>query len=384
MKLRAVEGRLAPHQILLDAASSVTDDTASQIPAASTLRRTIRKQRQRANFVYSVPSCRADIRMPAEFKVTAKGDSFFLHDSGDGDSERLLIFATERNLSYLARATTWFADGTFKVTPEQFYQLYTAHAVVNGVVVPMVYGLLPNKSETTYRRFVDVLLSHVGTHCVEVVYTDFEIAAINAIKAMAPSARIQGCFFHLSQSVYRKVCSSGLQSRYNADEEFAVKMRMLPALAFLPISDIPEAFQDLVEVFPSEAAHVADYFEDVYIGRPRRNGMSTAIFLPTVWSVGESTLAEMPRTNNSIETWHRGLQSNVGCSSPNIWAFLGCVKREQSLTEMKLAQAEGGTTSSRVSKKHADCNERLHIVVSRYDSRNRLETLRAAARNIAF
>lgn len=85
-------------------------------------------------------------------QTTAKGDSFLLHDSGEGDSERILIFATERNLSCLAQATTWFADGTFKVTPEQFYQLYTVHATVNGVVVPMVYGLLPNKSEATYRR----------------------------------------------------------------------------------------------------------------------------------------------------------------------------------------------------------------------------------------
>ncbi|KAM7304446.1 uncharacterized protein ISCGN_014346 [Ixodes scapularis] len=201
-----------------------------------------------------------------------------------------------------------------------------------------------------------VLLSGIR---FEVVYTDFEIAAINAIKAMASSARIRGCFFHLSQSVYREVCSSGLQSRYNADEEFAVKMRMQPALAFLPISDIPEAFQDLVEVFPSEATHVADDFEDVYIGRPRRNG---------------HVYSHLP--SDSL--------SNVGCSSPNIWAFLGCVKREQSLTEMKLTQAEGGTTCSRVSKKHADCNKRLQIVESHHDSRNRLEMLRAAARNIAF
>lgn len=66
------------------------------------------------------------------------------------------------------------------------------------------------------------MLSHVGANCLEVAYTDFDIAAINAIQAMIPGARIQGCFFHLSHSVYTKVCSSGHQSRYNSDEEFAV------------------------------------------------------------------------------------------------------------------------------------------------------------------
>ncbi|XP_040079282.1 uncharacterized protein LOC115314845 isoform X2 [Ixodes scapularis] len=143
-------------------------------------------------------------------------------------------------------------------------------------------------------------------------------------------------------------------------------MRMLPALAFLPIAVIPEAFQDLFEVFPTDASLVADYFEDVYIGIPRRNGSSSATFPPLVWSVRELTLAEMPRTDSNIEAWHRGLQSNGGCSSLNIWAFLGCIKKEQSLTKVKLAQAEGGTTSSRVSKKHADSNQRLQIIVSRY------------------
>ncbi|KAH9371560.1 hypothetical protein HPB48_022317 [Haemaphysalis longicornis] len=145
----------------------------------------------------------------------------------------------------------------------------------------------------------------MGTNHVEVVHTDFEIAAINVIGATVPRARIQGCFFHLSQSVYRKVWSSGHQDRYYTDEEFAVKvqsvipfasvtlsgndsgvycttvhfqMRMLPALAFLPIADIPDAFEDLLQVFPTEAASVAYYFEDVYIGRRRRNGMSTAMF----------------------------------------------------------------------------------------------------------
>ncbi|KAH9364822.1 hypothetical protein HPB48_020956 [Haemaphysalis longicornis] len=85
---------------------------------------------------------------------------------------------------------------------------------------------------------------------------------------------------------------------------------MQTALAFLPIADIPDAFEDLLQVFPTEAASVADYFEDVYIGRRRRNGMSTAMFPPAVWSVRDSTLTDLPRTNNPVEAWHRGLQVN--------------------------------------------------------------------------
>ncbi|KAM7302811.1 uncharacterized protein ISCGN_018319 [Ixodes scapularis] len=41
---------------------------------------------------------------------------------------------------------------------------------------------------------------------------------------------------------------TGLQSRYNMEEDFAVQMRMFPALAFLLVGEIPEAFQDPLEV----------------------------------------------------------------------------------------------------------------------------------------
>lgn len=57
-----------------------------------------------------------------------------------------------------------------------------------------------------------------------------------------------------------------------------------------------------------EAVPVATYFEDTYVGRPRRYGLCSALFPPEVWSVRESTLEDMPRTNNSFEAWHRGFQ----------------------------------------------------------------------------
>ncbi|KAM7301296.1 putative schwannomin interacting protein [Ixodes scapularis] len=52
---------------------------------------------------------------------------------------------------------------------------------------------------------------------------------------------------------------------------------------------------------------------------------------------------------------------------------------------MKLAQAEGGTTSSRASKKHADCNRRLQIIVGIAfpDGRHRLSRQMLTDMNVA-
>ncbi|KAM7293457.1 uncharacterized protein ISCGN_026587 [Ixodes scapularis] len=152
MKEKAVEGTQGPQQILLDAAASVSEHTASQMPPTSTLRRTIRKQRQQSCNPYSVPATREDVVIPGEYTVSLKQESFVAHDSGFGDRNRILVFATQRNLDCLSRSKAWFMDGTFKVTPSIFFQVYTVHGMYKDAVIPLVYALLPNKTEETYQR----------------------------------------------------------------------------------------------------------------------------------------------------------------------------------------------------------------------------------------
>ena len=76
----------------------------------------------------------------------------FYCDSGVGDNDRMLIFATDQALQLLSESDDWYNDGTFKVCPEVFFQLYTTHARVHGRTIPCVYALLPNKTGATYER----------------------------------------------------------------------------------------------------------------------------------------------------------------------------------------------------------------------------------------
>ncbi|EEC10969.1 conserved hypothetical protein, partial [Ixodes scapularis] len=209
--------RMPVQQIFLGAAAKITESTASQLSPTPVLRRTVRRQRQRTTFVCDIPPSREDIHLPPEYKVNLKQQAFLLHDSGDGDVNSIIFFATKRYLECLEGAGAWFCDGT-----SLFYQLYTPHALKNKIVVPMVYGLLPNKSEETYRSFFSVVIDNVGPCAVRVLYTDFEMAGINAARDVISDISIQGCFFHLNQvSVHRKLCALRFQTRYGNDEAFA-------------------------------------------------------------------------------------------------------------------------------------------------------------------
>ena len=75
----------------------------------------------------------------------------------------------------------WYADGTFKVSPELFFLLYTIHGEQRGSIFPYVFGLLPNKTEATYTRFFREVFSQINEPVVMGILADFERGAINAI-----------------------------------------------------------------------------------------------------------------------------------------------------------------------------------------------------------
>ena len=63
----------------------------------------------------------------------------------------------------------------------------------------------------------------------------------------------------------------GLQIRYMADEEFALTIRMLAALAFVPPNDVIDSFDILADYsrngYGQDLDNMLDYFEGNCIGR---------------------------------------------------------------------------------------------------------------------
>ena len=48
-------------------------------------------------------------------------------------------------------SATLFSDGTFKMAPTQFSQLFTVHRVLLGETMPLIYALAVKRQGNTYR-----------------------------------------------------------------------------------------------------------------------------------------------------------------------------------------------------------------------------------------
>lgn len=212
-----------------------------------------------------------DDNLPAELRNTLKGLPFLRHDID------FLLFAADEDLKFLRGCRVWYADGTFKVSPPGYTQLYTIHGTRDGVNIPCVFALLPNKSEATYMALLTRLVEIEPLLQPQTVITDFEQAAINAFTNVL-SPEIHGCHFHFGQCIWRKVQEYGYSVRYNTEPDYAMHIRMLVALAYVPNHDKVRVYEELIELesFP-EVDLLLNYFEDTFIGRRRRRRRGGAL-----------------------------------------------------------------------------------------------------------
>lgn len=174
-------------------------------------------QRQRARVRPPIPNTLAEIHLDGEWAKTKDGRDLLLFDNGSAN--RIIGFSTAENMEILCEASAIYMDGTFRVVPSLFLQLYTLHAFYRGQMMPLAYFLLADKSQATYARMFALLCSYATSRGLTPFQPpkfqlDYEIAAIAAIREAFPAALIKGCNFHFTQALWRKVQRVGLASSY--------------------------------------------------------------------------------------------------------------------------------------------------------------------------
>ena len=285
--------------------------------------------------------------------------------------------------SLLRECNSLYADGTLKIVPDHFLQLYTLHVEKDGFVFPCVYALMTSKSEENYLRLFRKLLEFEPAFNPAAIMVDFEKAVINAFEEIF-IAVVPGCFFHLSQNVYRKIQSEGLVTQYNNDREFATWIKMLPSLAFVPENEVTDCFNLLMQNFPESAINVATYFETNYIGKKLADQTRrTPIYPIRIWNMYGRMNLRLSRTNNSVEGWHNAMKSSFSSLHPSLCKFLKYIQREQAFQEAKLIKWEAGDVPTRLKESIARDERLLHLVTD-YVNRDPLTYLRGISYNFEF
>ncbi|CAF1988425.1 unnamed protein product [Rotaria magnacalcarata] len=270
IKVRAATTEEQSSSILHSALRNYPILAVGALPKTETLMVTIRRQ-------CINDKTDADGRLPDRLRKTDRGEDFILFED-----EKLIIFSSKINLSLLKENKHWFADGTFKVCPDDFYQLFTLHAMMTDTIIPLVYGLLIGKSNNDYNLFFEKIFEQDDFQ-PESIMTDFETGTIN---------------------------------------------------------DIVMAFDLVAGQFDDDADDFLDYFEKTWIGEPRRRGTGRKkpLFDHKLWNIYDRIIADIPRSNNSVEGWHNSFASRVPINHPNIIKLAEKIRREQSKFEIDIAK----------------------------------------------
>lgn len=384
MKTRMADMTVTPSAARASVSVDLNDNVLMALPERSLLSRTLQRERHRlavaANGI-PMPAVPTDLL----FDIPDRFADVILYDSGPGDDRMLLIGCPEL-LDGLARANTWIADGTFKVVPSVFFQLYSIHFnFADGVNPAGVYCLLINKTTETYRRLLDQLRVLIPAAAPQKILVDFERAAMNEFSTAYPNATVSGCYFHLCQSILRKVNEIGLKTDYENDDNVRQYIRCLPALAFVPPEDVDEAFDILADSMPQDVHHLDElttFFEHTYVRGRRQRGrghnFGPALFPVQNWNQHAAGVSGIARTTNAVEGWHHALQSLYSCHHPTVWTFLTGIKKDMQLQKTVYLQGTAGVTHVS-GRKYRQLNARVIRAVAAYGQSEILLYLRSIA-----
>ena len=181
-------------RIVGESLQTISEGVAAELPKLDSLKRSIQRQRVRHLAAPVQPATLEHLNLPEEYQKTSKGEQFLLYDSGS-DTQRILIFGTERNLEMLKLSRIWLADGTFKTAPSLFTQVYVIHALRGGPnlmkyghLLPSLFVLLPNKTEAVYSKMWEQIQHLCPQADPAEMLMDFEKAAINSFERRWPTS----------------------------------------------------------------------------------------------------------------------------------------------------------------------------------------------------
>lgn len=335
--------------------SSLADfglDLVATIPKFTSIKNSLYHSRNKALGVKRTTFQTASaVEIPDAYK-----DKILLADYTD-QRNRIIVFGTHNAKHLLATVEHIFADGTFKICPKPFYQLYTIHGDLGSSeetsnVVPLVYALLLNKKQATYEILFQIIKSQVPDWNPKKFQSDYEAAAMNAMQKIMPNCKIVGCYFHFKSALRKKA----KELKLNKNPVHKAHVAICGVLSLLPQHLISDGYLYIMEDCSNNGQILAfnDYFVNAWI--------ESSFF--GKWSF----YGERFRTTNHLEGWHSKLNKGISNAKPSFIKFLDLLLKNIKEFDLKIKQFEQGIPISYRNKNVIDFDKRLAHIITQHQN----------------
>ena len=97
-----------------------------------------------------------------------------------------------------------------------------------------------------------------------------------------------------------------------------------------------------------------------------RTSWGRPLFSIELWNVRERVEHILPRTNNSVEGWHRGFDIRINTAHPTVSKLIHKILIEQSNSEITLERFRSGYELGKSKKKYVQLNKRIEKLIDEY------------------
>ena len=243
-----------------------------------------------------------------------KMKEFNISDTELEELPRVLSISSEFCLNLLGLCKKASVDGTFKIAPTNWSQIFILMAKYDDKFVPICFGFLPNKTEISYKIFFTMIqleLEKRNIQCsMKKMMVDFEIGIQKAILSVF-DVEILGCFFHFSQCLWKKVQSGSMSTLYEQDDKFRDFIRACISLPMLKLDELQDAIEELKSTdFNDENKNAnkeefMNYIQEVWVD---------GIYPPQTWCCFSR---KEDNTNNPQEAYNGVLNRLLQVAHPN-------------------------------------------------------------------
>lgn len=356
--------------------------------------RAILKYRRLTGTNLNCPIESRNIFIPGPCKVTNKNELFLLYGGNGKTDDTILIFSTRSNLNMLNESSIWICTWVDHLSvPTDFSQLYTIHCHVGTDVFPLVYVLMTDRRNYTYKCMLRHLVELQPTLDPKLIHTYFDRAFTTEFKRIFPNIEMKGNFSHLCKCVWEKLQTSGLNKKYTKDHTFAEQVKYLCTLSFVPVNDVVTVYGKLIaskyyvdnlETF----RRILSYFEHTWVGYLAYGRRKHPVFPIKMWNSYEMIANEEPNAVTSIKGWNRKLNLSLGNNYNRIADFVEFMKSEQDSLKTSLEQrpilVDRTSPFTKNNSVYLDKDICLKVIVDNYDFGDTLLYLKYLSQTFDF